>query len=413
MPESQVGGVWPAVGPRTWPAAPDEMTVSTLGEIEACPRRWALASAEYPELWSRRGYPPRLHTPSLAGSVIHLVLETVTKALTRAGCASVRDSGAVQVMKELGGYTKLVNDCIDRVVHRFGDNPRAARVLETALRSLRSQVPAMRAQAQSLLGRLRLHGGPAGPGTRPTERTRTPVRHGVHPELELRAPKIGWRGKADIVVVSPDICEIIDFKTGAQDDAHGFQLRVYALLWARDGELNPSAARVGKLTLSYRTGDVEVDPPSSAELDALERDLVARREAAMKAVSAQPPEARPSAETCRYCAVRQLCEVYWQPTTERRPSGTNEETPFMDLEISLVGRHGPSSWDAVEVVSRGPDAGKRVLLRVASTAADLRTGDRVRVLDAHVSTDPDDESQPAVVTMTSLSEIFLVRRVRS
>lgn len=51
---------WRVVTPATWPAPPAVMSVSTYAEIEECPRRWALSSAEYPELWGGRGYPPKL-----------------------------------------------------------------------------------------------------------------------------------------------------------------------------------------------------------------------------------------------------------------------------------------------------------------------------------------------------------------
>src|SRR2546430_2535646 len=50
-----------AVSPSTWPSPPTEMSVSTLRELEACPRRWALSSARYPEIWDRVGYPPKLN----------------------------------------------------------------------------------------------------------------------------------------------------------------------------------------------------------------------------------------------------------------------------------------------------------------------------------------------------------------
>ena len=72
-------------------------------------------------------------------------------------------------------------------------------------------------------------------------------------------------------------------------------------------DLSPTARPVDRLTLSYRSGDVRVDPPKPNELDALEHELVDRRQAALKVVSANPAQARPSIENCRYCVVRQLC----------------------------------------------------------------------------------------------------------
>src|SRR5439155_4252047 len=239
--------------------------------------------------------------------------------LARVGCTSVEDPCAVQVMKELGGYTGLINKCIERVLNRFADNPRATTLLDLALRSLRARIPEMRTDAQSLLRAVRLHRGtaPSTPEVAAKERPRTPLGSGTYSEVELRAPRIGWRGTADLLTISEASCEIVDFKTGAKDDAHRFQVRVYALLWSRDAELNPSARAADRLTLSYRTGEVPVDALATAELDALERELVDRRHAAVKALSTNPPPARPNAENCRYCAVRHMCDEYWRPATMR------------------------------------------------------------------------------------------------
>src|SRR5262249_50425717 len=113
---------WKVVTPATWPKVPHEMTVTTLTEIEGCPRKWSLRTAEYPELWDGRGYPPRFQLNALAGTVVHLALEMITTALVRARCPSVEDAAAPQVLKALGGYTKVVNVCIERVLGRFGRN---------------------------------------------------------------------------------------------------------------------------------------------------------------------------------------------------------------------------------------------------------------------------------------------------
>ena len=95
------------------------MSVSSIREIAACPRRWAIKAADYHEVWDRRGYPPRLFISSVAGSVVHLVLKTITKALVRAGCRSVQDAGVVQVMKDLGGYSEIIEACIPQVLQPY------------------------------------------------------------------------------------------------------------------------------------------------------------------------------------------------------------------------------------------------------------------------------------------------------
>jgi hypothetical protein len=408
MPSPEQAKLWTTLAPPEWPRPPDEMTVSMLAEIEACPRRWALSSADYPALWTGRGYPPRVHLSSLAGSVVHLVLETVTRELVRARCLAVEDAAATQVMRRLGGYTKVVHDCIDGVVARFAGNPRAWRHLETAVRSLRAQAAELRTRAQTLLGRVRLHTITGGRSRTAGAAPRRALSNGLYPEVELRARQIGWKGKADLLVLSDGESELIDFKTGAEDDSHKFQLQVYALLWSRDDELNPTGRLPTKLTLAYCARNVEVDVPSAAWLQILERDLIVRRAAGRRAVAVRPPEARPTADNCRYCGVRQLCDNYWTEETQHALGSAlpAEDVLFSDFELTITGRHGPSSWDAVVEVSRYVATGRQVLVRAGESVLAVRAGQRIRILDAHVAPAHDEDVHPVVVTMGSLSEAY-------
>lgn len=62
--------VWYISQPSAWPKAPRCMSFSTLSELEACPRRWALSVADYPHVWEKRGYPPRPQITALEGAVV-------------------------------------------------------------------------------------------------------------------------------------------------------------------------------------------------------------------------------------------------------------------------------------------------------------------------------------------------------
>ena len=226
--------MWDTRPPAAWPEAPSEMTVTTLLEIESCPRRWALLAAAYPGLWSGRGYPPRVTLAALGGTVVHLALERITKALVEAGCGSVQDSAAVEVMRTLGGYTKIIGDCIQAVQARAATNPRTFRVADFINRSLRAQVPDLRARTQRLLSSVRVPDvrvSRAQPRQTGGNAYRAPLAEGIYAELELRVPTLRWKGKADLLVIAPTSCGLTDFKTGAPDQAHEFQLHVYALLW--------------------------------------------------------------------------------------------------------------------------------------------------------------------------------------
>ena len=399
--------LWIAAAPVAWPEAPAEMTVTTLREIESCSRRWALNAGHYPDLWNGRGYPPRLQLGALSGTVVHLALEVITRALVRCGCPSLHDPSALQVMRDLGGYTKVVNDCIDRTLSRFASNPRAQRVLEFAVRSLRAQVPELRTRAQTMLCRVRLSRTPLRRAKGNTPKARGPLTMGSFPEIELRAEEIGWKGKADLLQLSSDACKITDFKTGAHDEGHGFQIQVYALLWSRDGELNPHRRRADRLLLAYDGGEIEVAAPTESELDDVEALLRVRRSAAHEAVSHHPPAARPDPQNCYYCGVRQLCDEYWTAETQRRMVQDGKDRRFGDVEVTVTGRHGPSSWDARVELSRDVPAGQPAVIRTKGDLK-LRPGDRLRFLDATLTMDDEDQAQPAVITLGTLSEAYAV-----
>lgn len=395
------------VSPASWPAPPAEMSVSTEAEIDECPRRWALGAAEYPDIWSGRGYPPRLQVAALAGTVVHLALEIITRHLARAQVPSLDDPLAMAVLKDLGGYTRVVEECVERVLGRFADNPRAHQVMEHARRTLRGQVPALRAQVQSMLVRLRLpRAGAQAPDvaapSRPPSLVRGPLRRGTHPEVEVHARSIGWKGKVDLLVLG-DECEITDFKTGATDEAHEFQVRVYAVLWRMDDELNPARRLVDRLVLAYQGRDVEVAPPSAPEIDEIGRDLLARRRAADSALAARPPVARPSADSCRHCGVRQLCDAYWSGAE----LALSDDGRLGDVELRITGRHGPTSLDAVVLRARAIRPGTPALLRFQQ-GHDPGTGARVRVLQGALARDPEDIDAPAIVTLGVFSEVYWV-----
>ena len=397
---------WTVVLPTKWPDPPPEMSVSVHAEIDECPRRWALSAAEYKGIWSGRGYPPKLQLASLAGSVVHLALEIITKEITRAGVPSLDHPLATQVLRDLGGYTRVVEGCLDRILKRFADNPRALPLFEHAQRTLRGQVPALRGRVQSMLSRVRVQRGarPASSaGKKASEFGRSALANGTYAELELRAKRIGWKGKVDLLAVADDACAITDFKTGTPDEAHGFQVRVYATLWRLDDELNPSGRLIDRLILSYEKHDIEVPPPSVEEIDDLRNELLARRVACEAALSEPTPAARPSPKACRFCGVRQLCDAYWAGATQV----VSDDGRFGDIELTLTGRHGPTSWAATVLRARYLPAKTPALLRFRQSD-EFKTGARIRVLDGALARDPEDENAPVIITLGLLSEAYIV-----
>lgn len=391
------------------------MSLSTLSELEACPRRWALSAAEYAHVWKERGYPRALQPTALEGMVVHLALQRITSALVERGCPSLLDERAISTLRELGGYTAIILGSLARALQPYEENPRAAPVLDRIRHRLAARVPELRSRVQRFLSRIHPESHAArseDPTTHPQWESRHQLQHGSHAEVELRASKLGWLGVVDLLTLSTTWCEIRDFKTGTSKQEHEFQVRTYALLWARDNDLNPSGRLADKLVLSYDKGDVEVPAPSAPELRSLEDELRERSAAALAALQTDRPEARPGPENCEYCAVRHLCEEYWQWHARQGGNRESSKGQFADLQIKLTGRHGPSSWDGVVESPADVKACGLLLLRTANLRFELHPGQRLRLLNVHISM-PDEQSMedkrpPVVATMGASTEVFLL-----
>ncbi len=397
--------MWSTSLPTSWPEPPHDMTVTTLLEIEACPRRWALTNAEYPTLWEGRGYPPQIQPAALGGTVVHSAVEVIVRAFAQAGCSTVDSAEAIGVIKDLGGLTAVIRNRAEQALSRFAANPRTRPDLESARRALGGQLPSLRAVVQSVLSRLVLPGRPGGRGPTAVAGVRQALGTGAFVEVAVRAGGLHWKGIIDLLLVADDSCQIIDVKTGAPHEAHRFQLEVYALLWSRDVELNPSGRLATQLTLRYLGQDIDIDVPTVTRLDGLEREVVGRADLARAATAASPPEARPSTENCRFCSVRQLCGEYWDGLGRHIDAWSAVDTRYGDVECSTTGRHGPSSWDAV-VAAPAELAGERVVLR--SRTRVLPSNGRIRVLNAALTHDGQEEDEPAIVTLGSGSEVYAV-----
>lgn len=403
--------VWNIADPPAWPEPSRWMSFSALLEIESCPRLWSLRSAQYPSVWSRRGYPRLLDPAPTEGTIVHSAIERITCELAKRGCSSTADGGAIAVLKEMGGFSKVVKDCTDHLLQQHEDNPRAQATLESVRRRLEARLPEMRSRVQRHISRIRPQSRQPAPLSAPPEGkrdTRYPLTTGSHPEVELRSLEMGWHGFVDLLTLSDSTCEIRDFKTGAAKEQHELQLRIYALLWARDRELNPSGRLADRLVVSYDDREVTVPAPTAELLNSLELETATRTATARALlVTSQRPEARPSATTCAHCMVRQLCAEYWDWLGEQNIDADLGTSRFADLEIDIRRRHGPSSWDGA--VLKGSTVGRSVVLRTSSQGLALQSGDRVRVLNVCVSGDSTPQQQPLVATTGANSEVFFIR----
>lgn len=403
---------WCASKPECWPKPPKLLSFSMLAELEECPHRWALRSAEYPNVWDRRGYPDFPHTATIVGAIVHRVLELVAKTLSLDGVASIEDDHAIMSIKRLGGYSKMIQSCIDDALVGLEGNPRIQLHIDRISRELQSHIPQMRSRVQSLVARLQLC---RAKGKRVSAQSgrdcRRALGDGSFVEVSLSSVTLGYRGVADLITIRNGLIEIRDYKTGAPKPKDEQQIRLYALLWARDDLLNPTGRLASKLTLSYISHDTEVIAPGARELEALEGEYRSRSEQVLKEAQAKTPEARPSFENCEYCSVKHLCEEYWSHAPNGDESRSSSGGSFGDLQLVLLGAHGPSSWDAKVTISPGLRPGSNVLLRLSRWYPSLNEGQVLRALGVHISqSEPDGAEKahhPIVATMGKFSELFL------
>ena len=387
------------------------MSVSSLRAIEACPRQWALENASYPELWSGPGYPPRTRLSRLKGSVAHRALAMIIRRLALANCSSISDPCAPTVIRELGGFRSILQSCIEKTIARQADNPRL-RDVESLQLQLERSILGMQADIQSLLRTIPLVPSNRSQGTSIRKRKRSRLGPGTYSEIEVRAPSLHWKGFLDLLVIGPDgAVEIRDYKTGAPTDKHKFQVMTYAVLWSADGELNPSGSLPARLTISYPGSDVAVPVPDAEGSGAVKAELHARSTAARVLASSHPPEARTSIEGCKRCDVRHLCPEYWQESIQRRLSAQVDEIASRgDLQVRVLSRRGPFTWDAVVERSDRIESDTPVTLQARGARHRLDEGAVLRLLDAKITImNPDEaEDRPDIplVSLTSGSEVF-------
>jgi hypothetical protein len=413
--------VWYARPPKARPSEPAWMSVSTLLNIEACPRRWSLSLSEYPDIWDRTGYPPKPYLASLAGQVIHEALELITKSLDQAGCSSTYDPKFVTVLRNLGGFTRIVETKIEQLASSLSVNPRAQNTVGQVAARLRAKLPELRTRLQMLIGKLQIQSG---------ERTiqkskvrlapRMPLSFGMHAEVELRADTLRWHGFVDLINLSEEACEIIDFKTGEPNQDHEFQAHVYNLLWSLDSDLNPTGRPVDRLLLSYFDNEVEITGLDESTLGSLEDDLVNRTENALNLISQESPQARPSLHNCRFCPVRQICDDYWIAATQRKitaemleQSSINQQTTFADFEVTLRERQSLTTWLGDVIVGAKVSPGTSVYVQFSDTNISLLKvldiGTRLRLIEANLINQTDDQnSSEWFIMLNTMSEAYLV-----
>lgn len=391
--ETRVAGV-----DGSWPVAPEHFSFSSLGDIEGCPRRWALSHAAFASLWDGEGYPERPSVASLQGHVVHSALEDLVRALAEAGCESPVAPEATEVLRQLGGFTEVIRRKVASVLESQKPNPRFNARSDEIRRQLVAAVPQMRQAVQALIAATRIRAvskeGPwSGDGTGQGGR----LPDGSYPEKWVRSSQLKLVGKLDLVTLDGSDVEILDYKTGEQRSHHVEQVRLYAVLWAHQDAETSDRPFATRLTLAYPDTEVDVSPPTPEELEVMRDDVRDRVSSALEDLEGVPA-ARPSTETCGFCSVRHLCDEYWLWLEDQ-----SVVPGFADLEVELSRPNGPRSW-----IGRGRGEDWVVVGIADDIIEELSPGQTVRALGLSVPVQ-DEEFEYRKASLTAMTEIYPLR----
>jgi len=343
---------------------------------------------------------------AIVGQVVHGLVGQIARTLRLRGLGSSQDSRAVSILKELGGYSKIIACKIDDVLKEITGNPRV-RGTDRLRAELLRRVPQMRERLQILLARVEW---PSIADVQPKERynVKKALGFGSHFEVPVKSPVLLWKGIADLIELTHNKILIVDLKTGEPSPLHADQLLIYALLWARDNDVNPRGFLATELTLSYPHGSVPVPAPGEEQLREIQSSLIKRTELARAALQASTPTAHVGTETCLHCDVRHLCADYWTPSG-RRVFAAACDSDFDDIELRVQERVGEYTWACKCSVATHVPIGSKILLRMENESSTFvgvfEAGAALRVVGALVSRN--EEEATTIASLVGSSEIFV------
>lgn len=388
------------------PDVPALWSYSSLTTLEACPRRWMLERADYPAVWDSRGYPVVPIRAAVFGSVVHLIIERLSKAMGTTDDAAAPVT-IVDVLRALGGWAQITEAAVDEALTDFDGNPRVSQAALDRLRDdLVRRVPDAVDQVKLLLRdrpsiTTRVRPTPATDSVLP-DVARGPATRGTYIERTVTVEDLRLSGRLDLLSIDEVDVTITDFKTGAERDEHDDQVRLYALLWRFDAFTNPMGRPATKLGIAYASHERAVPVPDMQEILALHESTAARIAAADATVMSASPAAFPSPETCRFCQVKHLCDTYWASVPPPITSAPLDE--WFDMEGRVSRRNGSRSW-VFEMLDQ-PEV--EVLVRTLETNVPFPVGRRVRLLGVRRSLDPD-APERLVISLSTTSEWYPLR----
>jgi hypothetical protein len=406
--------IWRVTQPTDQARAPEWMSFHVFKEAQRCPLSIALQRSSYRQLWSSSGYPTRPTASAISGIVVHEAAESLLKQFALAGVTSLMQPQAMKVLKELGGFTKVLEKFLAEFFARENDNPRLEQFRDDLVRTLRLKLPQMRATLQALLvshvwAPLNSESGNSREMTsklgrdKPTQRAS--LGSGTFVEIDLQDALAKWRGRVDILDVDESGCAITDLKSGVASDEHKEQLIVYAMLWNEDLDRNPAHLPIRSLQIVYGSGTIAIEVPNTSQMQKFRKYLIDSSESVRSALNASAVSANPSKENCRHCPVKLLCQPYW----ESLPSVSSDDH-LSNNQVTLIEARGDRAWLGIVTASAAIEVDQKIIVRNYEGGNafwnDLRPGLSIRLTDGVLSSL--EETDVPVFNLSMMSEALFL-----
>ena len=371
-------------------------SASTLNEIEECPKRFALRRASFPEIWSRAGFPNRISAAQVKGIVVHEVVSMIMNSVQNS--SELAEKSVMSFLKERGGYLELLKIILDKELLSANSNPRADLMVEAIKREILADLSELRGQVQYFVKESINKLPTASSRVENEEIIEIPSATfqilPINSEYKIVDSEFPIEGYLDLLLTNEEVDHIIDYKTSKTiHDEYWDQLSLYAWLWYRSAK-------------NLRKGDCRIEVISGAnlsesrvikieDLPAIQMSVLDRIKNAELSITGEIV-AKPSADSCRFCPVKVMCNSYWNMNENQ-----STEAKWSDMRIKTMGNLGGNAW-SVSILSDDTPA---MLIVGDRDDGSIEIGQEFRLLNAYKN---EDEETGVVIRLSQNSEIFRV-----
>jgi CRISPR/Cas system-associated exonuclease Cas4 (RecB family) len=371
-------------------------SASTLNEIEECPKRFALRRASFPEIWSRAGFPNRISAAQVKGIVVHEVVSMIMNSVQNS--SELAEKSVMSFLKERGGYLELLKSILDKELLSANSNPRAELMVEAIKREILADLSELRGQVQYFV-KESINKLPAASSRVENEEINEIPSTAfqilpINSEYKIVDSEFPIEGYLDLLLTNEVIDHIIDYKTSKTiHDEYWDQLSLYAWLWYRSAK-------------NLRKGDCRIEVISGAnlsesrvikieDLPAIQMSVLDRIKNAELSITGEIA-AKPSIDSCKFCAVKVMCNAYWKMNENQ-----STEAKWSDMRIRTTGSLGGNAW-SVSILSDDTPA---MLIVGDRDDGSIEIGQELRLLNAYKN---EDQETGVVIRLSQNSEIFRV-----